>query len=603
MLKKLSRQMLVAQIFSALTVSLCLMIDSMIIGQYLGVEAIAADRLSNPILLVIGAFGSALSAGVQVVCSKSLGRGLKEETNAGYSSAVGLALGFSLPFMLLVLLLRTPISTLLGAGAPGTGLFVKTQDYITGFVIGAPATMGALILVPFLQMAGKTGLLIASVGVMTVTDIALDLLNVKVFFGGMFGMGLASSVSYYAALLIGAVYFFSPKCFFRFSFKRISGAKIKELLKNSIPAVFNMAASVVLVFGMNKILLASGPAGSEAVAAYSVIMTLGNASCCIYTGIGGVSLTLTGIFYREEDRTGLKLLLKELAHWSLILGAGVGLLLFIFSPAAVSLFIPERGETWEMAVLGLRIFMLGLIPCCLNGTVKNAFQSSGRENYTELMSILHCAIFPLLAAFLLTRPRALRISGAWFFFVCGELMMLAVLCLYVRVKTGKKAWRELNVMMLPDNFSVRDEDMLEVDIKNMEDVEKASEQAMRFCLERGQNRRVGNRVAVCVEEMAANVVQHGFSKDAKEHHLSVRLMHKNEQWILRFRDDCSAFDPINYVPAEGESDALGIRLVLALADDIRYTYSMSLNNLMIVFKDSTIALLQAKSQTGGDHGL
>ena len=73
-------------------------------------------------------------------------------------------------------------------------------------------------------------------------------------------------------------------------------------------------------------------------------------------------------------------------------------------------------------------------------------------------------------------------------------------------------------------------------------------------------------------------------------------MHKRGQWILRFRDDCGAFDPINYVPAEGESDALGIRLVLALADDIRYTYSMSLNNLMIVFKDSTIASLQAKAQ-------
>ena len=594
MLKKLIRQMMTAQIFSALTVSLCLMIDSIIIGQYLGVEAIAAYGLSNPILLVIGAFGSALSAGVQVVCSKSLGRGLREETNAGFSSAVGLALAFSLPFMLLVLLLRTPLTSVLGADTPS--LFDKTREYITGFVIGAPATMGALILVPFLQMAGKTGLLIASVGVMTVTDIALDILNVTVFHGGMFGMGLASSVSYYAALLVGAVYFLSPKCFFSFSFKQISGKKILELFTNSIPAVFNMAASVILVFGMNKLLLASGPSGSNAVAAYSVIMTLGNASCCIYTGIGGVSLTLTGIFYQEEDRTGLKLLLKELAHWSLILGAAVGLLLILFAPAAVSLFITERGETWEMAVLGLRIFMLGLIPCCLNGTVKNAFQSSGRESYTELMSILHCAVLPLLAAFLLTRPRALRVSGAWFFFVCGELMMLAVLCLYVRAKTGRKAWQGLNVMMLPDDFSVQEGDMLELDIRTMQDVEAASEKAMDFCLKRGQERRIGNRVAVCVEEMAANVVQHGFSQDGKEHHLSVRLMHKRGQWILRFRDDCSAFDPIRYVPGEDETDGLGIRLVLALADDIRYTYSLNLNNLMILFKDSTIASLQAKAQ-------
>ena len=83
--------MLTAQIFSALTVSMCLLIDSIVIGRYLGVKAIAAYGLSNPVLLVIGAFGTALSAGVQVVCSKSLGQGSQEKTNQGFSSAVGMA--------------------------------------------------------------------------------------------------------------------------------------------------------------------------------------------------------------------------------------------------------------------------------------------------------------------------------------------------------------------------------------------------------------------------------------------------------------------------------------------------------------------------------
>ena len=58
MIRKLIRQMLTAQVFSALTVSLCLLIDSVMIGRFLGVEAIAAYQLANPILLVIGAVGS-----------------------------------------------------------------------------------------------------------------------------------------------------------------------------------------------------------------------------------------------------------------------------------------------------------------------------------------------------------------------------------------------------------------------------------------------------------------------------------------------------------------------------------------------------------------
>ena len=98
MIRRLTRQMLIAQIFSALTVSLCLLIDNIMIGRFLGVDAIAAYGLANPILLAIGAIGSMLSAGIQVACSKSLGRGSQEETNAGYSSALAVTAGISIPF-------------------------------------------------------------------------------------------------------------------------------------------------------------------------------------------------------------------------------------------------------------------------------------------------------------------------------------------------------------------------------------------------------------------------------------------------------------------------------------------------------------------------
>ena len=66
MIRKLVRQMLIAQVFSALTVSLCLLIDSIMIGRFLGEEAIAAYGLANPMLLAIGAVGSLLAAGIQV---------------------------------------------------------------------------------------------------------------------------------------------------------------------------------------------------------------------------------------------------------------------------------------------------------------------------------------------------------------------------------------------------------------------------------------------------------------------------------------------------------------------------------------------------------
>ena len=79
--------------------------------------------------------------------------------------------------------------------------------------------------------------------------------------------------------------------------------------------------------------------------------------------------------------------------------------------------------------------------------------------------------------------------------------------------------------------------------------------------------------------MAGNVIRYGF-QDGETHHLSVRILDKKEYWVLRFRDDCRAFDPVHYVQS-GNENALGIRLVMALAEEAHYTYSMNLNNLAL----------------------
>ena len=579
MIRKLVRQMLVAQILSALTVSVCLLIDNIMIGRYLGVRAIAAYGLANPVLLITGAIGSMLAAGVQVVCSRSLGRGLQEETNAGYSSAIAITAAISLSFMALVLIFRTPLARAMGAeGDPA--LLKDTRDYLVGFILGAPASMGALILVPFMQMAGKSTLLIIAVLGMTVADIGLDIVNVTLFHGGMFGMGLASSLSYYVAMVVGAFYFLSKRSVFKFSVRRVSLKKFGELFTGGVPAAFNMASSVILIFAMNRLMLSVG--GSAAVAAYTVVMTLGNASNCISTGTGGVALTLSGILFNEEDQTGLKTLLGLLARRAVALGLAAGALLIGFAPFLVGLFIPEAGESQRMAVFGVRLFALGLMPCCINNALKGSYQGVGRVRTTEVISLLEGAGLPLLAAWALSRFMGL--TGAWFFFCAGELLTLIGILGYVCLKYRRLTLRTENVLLLPEGFGVPPEDLLEADIRDMGDVMAISHAAEAFCRAHGGASGLGWRVALFVEEMGSNIVTHGFDMKGRNH-LSIRLQRKAGRWTLRFRDDCGAFDPVHYVPTEGAGEGMGIRIVLSMADEVRYTYSMNLNNLMVVKGD------------------
>lgn len=581
MIRKLTSKMLLAQVLSVLTTSLCMLVDSIVIGRFLGVRAMAAYGLSSPILLIIGGVGTILSAGVQVSCSKSIGKGLIEEANVGYSSAVGSSLVISMLFLLFVLAFQNHIPTWMGAGTSGE-LFDSTRGYLIGFSIGAPGCITALVLIPFLQMAGQMGLLISAVVAMTVTDVALDLLNALVFHWGLFGMGLASALSYYVALLVAIWYFFSKKGIFRFRFRNVRLSKVAELVKSAIPSVFNIGTGVVLVFLINKILLRLN--GSLAVAAYSVMTTIGNASNCISTGVYGVSLTLTGVLYQEEDKTGLKVMLKTLMPRCLIMGLTVGAFLAVAAPALVDLFLTDRtGASRQMAITGLRIYALGLVPCCINNAFKGYLQGSDRIRAIVNYSTAEGLLVPVLFAFGLSFP--FGTTGVWFYFLAGEVISLLGFSI-LKWKRARRVSFDMDVFLdYKKGFGVGPDDMLEFDIKTLDEVTAVAETAERFCIEHGQSELTGAHVALCVEEMAANTIIHGFSPKGKNS-LSVRIQDHDDRWIIRFRDDCRAFDPLHYVFKKTDSPVSGIRLMLSIADEVRYTYSMNLNNLMIVINST-----------------
>ena len=576
MIGKMVRRMLAAQSLSAMTVSLCLLIDEIMIGSHLGVKALAANGLASPIVLVIGAVGTLLATGVQVACSRSLGKGSQEETNAGYSTGIVTGAVFSVTFALAAGLLRVPIARLLGANEPE--LLKDTGDYIAGFVIGAPASMASLILVPFLQIAGQSGLLIVAVLGMTVADVVFDLLNVMVFHGGMFGMGLASALSYYTALLIAGWYFFSKKCVFRFSRAGITFRKLKELLAGGAPTMVGLGACVVFVFIMNQILLGTGADSDVMVAAFTVVTAIGNAANCISTGASGVSLTLSGVFFNEEDRGSLCTLLRELLKSAVVMGVGVTALLMAAAPALVSLFIPEPGASRDTVVFALRFFSAGLLSSCVLNVFKGAWQGTERVRLMEVFSLLECLVLPVAAA--LAARFIFGPSGVWCYFVAGETLALAGVFLWVWLRKKRATCRPGDLLLLREDFGVPEGNLMERDIHTLEDVMAVSREASDFCRAHGGDERLCAHIALCVEEMGVNVVTYGFSPKRKNS-FSVRLQVRNGCWTMRFRDDCTAFDPISHISQAPESDGFGIRLAMRMSRDARYTYSMNLNNLIL----------------------
>lgn len=579
--------MLPAQILSSMTVMICMLIDNIVIGRNLGIDAMTAYELASPVLLIFAAIGTTLSAGVQVLSGKTVGRADSKGAKECFSSAVALSLIIAGVGLFFVMLFTEPLCTLLGAGekSPDNPVFEMTKRYLQGFIIGAPAFILAQISVPFLQMSGKRKLLVIAVVSMTVADILLDILNVMPFlpdgiFGvnRMFGMGMASSLSYYVALIIGVFAFFGKNFVFRFSIKSVRPKVFRKLLRYGLPTVVSQICFVLLTYSINTILLNVNH--KLGVAAYSVISTVGNICFSVGNGIGAVAMMLASISYSDDDFSSIKQVVRTMSFYAVTVNAALAALLAAIASPVARLFLTDNPDAIHITTVGLRLFAISLVPCSMNTAFRHFYQGVNRRTLSNVISLLQNFTFTALFAFIFSRFWGT--TGVWLSFTAGEGAAFIALSAIVLIR-NKKLGAGPYAMMRPD-FGVAPEDCLEMTVKSLPDATRATERAVGFCRAHGLDDQTTRTIERCVGEMSKNILTYGFKADSREHNIDVRVWIKNGKKVVRIRDNCTEFDPVRYGEIHRDDRSKshkGIRTVMELVSDARYVNALGLNNLTL----------------------
>ncbi|MBQ6431882.1 MAG: ATP-binding protein [Oscillospiraceae bacterium] len=583
MIQKLFRQMSTAQIISAMTTTLCLLIDSIVIGRLVGVDAMSAYGIASPLLIIFAALGTMMVNGVQVQLGKAIGRGDTNGANACYSTSILQSLGLGAVWILLVYAAGNPLCTLLGAGTPSADnvVFQLTGDYLRGFVLGAPFFFLSQIMSAYLQAAGKRKLLLISVIAMTVTDVVFDLLSVFVFHSGMFGIGLASGMSYLAAFAVGLGYFLKKNCLFRFRFHSFQPQSAVGILRAGSPVLLNQVFFTVRTLVFNLLLLDLG--GNLAVAAFAVFTTLCNLMYSIGVGTGSVALMLSSIFYNEEDRTSLRSLVRAMVPHTTMLIAAAVLVGELAAPWLIRLFLGADPEMLAIAVPGLRLVLIWLIPNVLCGLFKNYFQGIRRTWITNLVAFLQAIGLMLPSVWLFSRLFGL--TGFWIGSVVGQFLTLLVIAILVWVKCGRMSFSAEAFSYLSPDFGAQPENCRDLTILDVETAVLASQTLCDFCREKGVDAKTAMLIGLCVEEMTVNIIEHGFTKDKLSHNVDVRLVIGEDKRIIRIRDNCVNFDPTNYLELHQSSDPaahIGLRMVMAMVKEAIYVNTLGLNNLTLI---------------------
>ena len=576
MIGRVFRNMFAVQILTMLTGIAGSVVDGMVTGKFLGEAAMAAFGFTNTVTLLVAIVGSVLSTGTAVLCGNSLGKGELDRTRDRFSVCFTATLLTAAVLAVVIFVSAVPAAKLLGAK---NELIQLASDYIRGYAIACPGVLFVAFLMPVMQMDGQMNRLMAAVAVMTVGDIAADLFNVLVLHGGMFGMAAATAASYYLALCVLLPHFQKRNGIFTRPRLALDGGTVSEMIRNGIPTAVSQLGRLLLNFLFNLCLMRLY--GGSAVAAHAVILSAGNLCLVPGSALGTSTQVITGVLCGEEDRSGIKSLLKTAARYNLIVNGLCMLVFFLLARSIVSLFYTGASPA-ELAVTGFRYYTLCMVFYGVNLIMRSYCQGSSQSAKAIVITLCDCFVAPLCMAVLLGALSGL--PALWLCFAVGEgLVSLIVLALF-RLRSGKQTGFEA---FIPFTSSFGQDILASfecvIDKNDVGEAVRVSRETSSFCLQSGADRRTAFLLGLAVEEAVGNVIEHGFS-DGKPHSIALCVRKKPDCWLVRIRDDCRLFDVKKYMEQYTSDDPaqnIGLKMIMGAAEDVTYYNALSLNNLTL----------------------
>lgn len=580
MIRKIFLTFFLVQLITYVTTIVGNIIDGMVTGSFLGTSALAAYGLVTPFLTIITAIASAMSVGTSTLLSSKLGKGEMDEMERAFKVCFWTIFFIAVVIAAGIIVLANPIATALKAEGQVHEMAV---EYMRAYAIGIPPIFLVVLAMPVMQIIGKRPFLIASIVILSGVNVLGDFVNVLLVHGGMFGMALATTISFYVALMVMIPVIQSKSSMLSIGAVKPDLAMIRDMAVYGAPNAVSMGCRNVLTMLLNGLILAI--AGMQMVAAYAAIASSMNMAMAIGSGMSAAVSVLTGIFSGEKDKQDLITLIKLSVIYSVIVNAICIITFMIFSGGIVSMFLKDHSLLLD-AETGLKIVVLNTILFSINFCLRSYYQAM-KMAITIPYAVFNGLVSTFMIAFVL--GHTIGLIGVWLAYPLGEALTLIVFGGIALMKNRRARGRGIieRIMLLPAEYD-SDIEPLEMDVASMNDAVAASERTGCYMRERGASDRIAYYTSLAVEELAGNVIRHGF-KDGRPHHMSVKLRKDGDEWILRLRDDCRDFDPVAYVKGitpEQKQSHFGIRMIYGLADDVKYLNTLKLNNLIIRFREA-----------------
>lgn len=423
--KLLLKQAIPASI-GILVMSLNMIVDTIFVGRWINVMAIAAITVVLPIAFLISSIGMGIGIGGSSIISRALGKLNIPKAFEVFGNQISLTVGFSILFVFLGTFFCFPILQLFGANGD---IVIPATEYFHVIIWGVPFLAFAMMGNPVIRAVGKPNYAMFTMIFPAISNIILDIIFIKVMDLGMFGAGLATSISYGVSGLFVLWFFLSKNTDLKIipKYFKINLSILKEIIALGGITVVRQGTISILVIILNYTLFKYG--GEISIAIYGIINRVMMFALFPVLGVTQGFLPIAGYNYGANDSKRV----KETIKTSILYGTAIATLVFIgimlFPTELVSVFTDDK-ELLSLTPNALIIAFLAT-PVITTQLIGSAyFQAAGKAFPALILTLLKQGIFLIPLVYIL--PKFYGINGVWMSFPIADVLSTLVTYLYLK---------------------------------------------------------------------------------------------------------------------------------------------------------------------------
>tara|TARA_R110002050_G_scaffold13303_2_gene42343 strand:- start:2894 stop:4231 length:1338 start_codon:yes stop_codon:yes gene_type:complete len=414
-----------------LVMSLNMIVDTIFVGRWIGIMAIAAITVVLPIAFFISSIGMGIGIGGASIISRAFGAEKYDTAFKTFGNQITLTVGLSVLFVIIGTYFSLPILQLFGANGE---IVVPATEYFKVVIYGVPFLAFAMMGNPVIRAVGQPKFAMYAMIIPAITNILLDILFIKVFDWEMFGAGLATAISYTFSGLYVLGFFLSSKSGLHISAKNflLDLKIVKEIIFLGGVTIVRQGAISLLIIILNFTLFKYG--GEISIAIYGIINRVMMFALFPVLGVTQGFLPIAGFNYGAKDSKRV----KETINTAIVYGTGVALLIFIgivvFPDAVVGIFTKDT-ELLSKTPNALLITFLAT-PVITTQLIGSAyFQAVGKALPALILTLLKQGIFLIPLVYIL--PKFYGVTGVWMAFPIADVLATTITFVYLKRELTK----------------------------------------------------------------------------------------------------------------------------------------------------------------------